>query len=146
MSNETKYVYASQVTLEASGASAATTVFVVANDTSLAVANHYDYPMADFVLTCSFGAAVAANKTINLYRQDMDIDGEADAPAPATTYPQVYVGSFALPSGQSASATYPLVNVPITKVCQFTIENATAQSLAVGWVLKATPKTYGPVA
>lgn len=146
MANEMKYVYASAVTLEASGASAASNAFAAANDSSLAVANHYDYPMADFTLTCDFGAAVAPGTTVNLYRQDMDIDGTTDSVAPGTTYKEVFVGAFALPSGQSASATYPLTNVAISKVCQFSVENGTAQNLSAGWVLKATPKTYGPVA
>ena len=145
MADECKYVYASQVTLEASGASAASNAFAAANDTSLAVANHLDYPLADFALTCDFGAAVAAGVVVNLYRQDMDIDGTADAPAPATTYKETYVGSFVIPSGQSASATYPLQNVALSKICQFSIENGSAQNLSAGWVLKATPKTYGPV-
>lgn len=144
MANECKWVYASQVTLEASGASAASNAFAAANDSSLASANHSNYPLADFALTCDFGAAVGASVVVNLYRQDMDIDGSADSPAPATTYKSLFVGSFLIPSAQSASATYPLPNVPLSAVCQFSIENATAQNLSAGWVLKATPKTYGP--
>lgn len=146
MADETIYVYASQVTLEASGASAASNAFVAADDASLASANHSKYPMADFVLTCSFGAAIAAGKSINLYRQDLLIDGASNAPAPATTYMQTYVGRFALPSGQSAAASYPCPDVPLTANCQFSIENGTAQNLAAGWILKATPKTFGPAA
>jgi len=143
MANETKYVYASAVTLEASGGSAASNAFAAADDTSLATANHSDYPMADFALTCDFGAAVG-NVTVNLYRQDFDIDGTADALAPSTTYKYLYVGSFTINSGQSASATYPLSNVPIGKTCKFSIENGSVQNLSAGWVLKATPKTFGP--
>lgn len=144
MANETKYVYAAQVTLEASGGSAASNAFVAANDSSLATANHSDYPMADFTLTCDFGAAVGATVVIPLYRQDMDIDGTTDSPAPATTYKYLFVGAFTIPSGQSASATYPLSNVPLSKTCQFSIENTSVQNLSAGWLLKATPKTYGP--
>ena len=146
MSNEMKFVYASEVILEASGASAASNAFAAADDTSLAVANHSDYPMADFALTCDFGAAVAPGGVVNLYRQDMDVTaGGADAPAPATTYKEYYVGSFVIPSGQSASATYPVSNIPLSRTCQFSIENTTGQNLSAGWILKATPKTYGPV-
>jgi hypothetical protein len=71
--------------------------------------------------------------------------GGADAPAPATTYKHRLVGSFALPSGQSVSATYPCPNVPLSRTCKFSIENGTAQNLTAGWLLKATPKTYAPV-
>lgn len=144
MANELEYTYASQVTLEGSGGSAASNAVVAANDTSLASANHGNYPLADFALTCDFGAAVAPGTYVALYRQDMDIDGTADAPAPATTYLHKLVGIFVLPSGQSASATYPCVDVPLTKVCQFSIENKTAQNLSAGWVLKATPKSFVP--
>jgi hypothetical protein len=147
MANEVKYTYASAVTLEANGASAASNAFVAADDTSLAVANASDYPLADLVLTCDFGAAVGANYTVNLYRQDFDIvGGTEDAPAPATTYKYLFVGAFVIPSGQSASASYPLPNVPISQTCKFSIENGTNQNLSAGWVLKARPKTYAPAA
>lgn len=147
MAGEMKFVYAAEVILEASGGSAASNAFVAADDTSLAAANHSDYPMADFALTCDFGAAVAPGTFVNLYRQDFDITaGGADAPAPATTYKNILVGRFDLPSGQSASATYPCPDVPVSRTCKFTIENGTAQNLTAGWILKATPKTFGPVA
>lgn len=145
MANEMKFTYATEVVLEGSGGSAASNAFVAANDTSLASANHSDYPLADFALTCDFGAAVAPGTYVGLYRQDMDITAAGlDAPAPATTYKQILVGIFVLPSGQSASATYPCPDVPVARVCQFSIENVTAQNLSAGWLLKATPKTYIP--
>lgn len=144
MANELKWVYASQVTLEASGASIGSSAFGAADDTSLATANTSDYPLADFVLTCDFAAAVGAAVTVNLYRWDQDIDSTTDAPAPATTYKSLFVGAFLIPSAQSASATYPLSNVPLSKTSKYYIENATAQTISAAWVLKATPKTYGP--
>lgn len=147
MANEVKWTYATAVTLEASGASAASNAFAAADDTSLAAANHSDYPLADFVLTCDFGAAVGNNYTVNLYRQDFDITGGTeDAPAPATTYKYLFVGAFVIPSGQSASASYPLSSVPLSSTCKFSIENATNQNLSAAWVLKARPKTYAPAA
>lgn len=145
MANEVEFTYGAEVILEASGASAASNAFAAADDTSLAVANHGDWPFADFALTCDFGAAVAPGTYVNLYRQDFDITaGGADAPAPATTYKSIFVGSFMLPSGQSASATYPCPDVPLSRVCKFSVENGTAQNLSAGWILKATPKTYIP--
>lgn len=145
MANELKFTYASQVTLEASGGGAASNAVVAANDASLGSANHSDYPWADFVLKCDFGAAVGANYAIYLYRQDLDIDSTNDAPAPtASTYEQTLVGIFAIPSGQSAAAYYPCPNVPLTQACQFSIKNGTNQSMNAGWTLKATPKSYAP--
>lgn len=145
MANELKYTYTTQVTLEASGASAASAAMVAANDAALSSTNHLNYPLGDFVLKCDFGAAVGANVSVMLYRQDLNIDGTDDAVAPtASTYEQVLVGIFTIPSGQSASAVYPCVNVPLTKECQFSIKNGTAQSMSAGWTLKVTPKTYVP--
>lgn len=146
MANEVVYTYASQVTLEASGALAASDAFVAADDADLTSANHSNFPAADFSLTCDFGAGVAAGSYVALYRQDLNIDGTSDAPAPATTYKHTLAGVFHIPSGASASATYPCVNVPITLDCQFSIENKSNQNLSAGWILKATPKTVEPAA
>jgi hypothetical protein len=147
MSGELKWLYATEVVLEGSGGSAASNAFVAADDTSLAAANHNDYPFCDFALTCDFGGAVAPGGNVNLYRQDFDINAAgSDAPAPATTYKHRLVGSFVIPSGQSASATYPCPNVPVSHTCKFSVENVTGQNLIAGWLLKATPKTYSPVA
>lgn len=151
MANELKFTYGTEVILEASGGSAATTVIVAADDLGLATASnasyqtHSDYPLADFALTCEFGAALAAGTRIDLYRQDMDINaGGGDAPAPSAQYPQKLVGAFALPCAACASATYPCLDVPLSHTCRFSIGNGTAQSLIVGWILKATPKSFVP--
>ena len=144
MANEVINKYASPVTLEASGASAASAAFVAADDAALSSTNHSDYPMGDFALTCDFGAAVAAGVAVELYRQDLNIDGTADAPAPAAASPHKLVGMFNIPSAASASATYPCNNVPLTKECQFYVKNGTAQTMSAGWVLKVTPKTVIP--
>lgn len=145
MANELKITYASQVTLEASGASAASAAMVAADDTSLASANHSNYPWADFVLKADFGAAVDGNSAIYIYRQDMDIDSTNDSLAPtASTYEEKLVGIIKIKSGQSASAYYPCTDVPLTAVCQFSIKNGTSQSLSAGWTLKATPKSFVP--
>src|SRR5512139_1906188 len=144
MAGEAKYVYGSQLTLEDSGGSAAAAAVVAANKASFNSANSSMYPLADFVLKADFGAAVAAT-TVDLFRQDLDIDSTNDALDPtASTYEQVYVGSFVIKSGQSASAYYPLVNVVLSANCQFSIKNSTAQNLIAGWTLKATPKSLVP--
>lgn len=146
MANESVRTYASQITLEASGASAASGAIVEAADAILSAANHLNYPEADFALTCDFGAAVAAGKYVSLYRQDFDIDGTADAPDVSASYKQVLVGIFNIPSAASASATYPCVDVPLTRNCGFWLGNDTDQSMSAGWVLKATAKTFEPSA
>lgn len=144
MANEAEYTYASQVTLEASGASCGSGAFVAADDASLASANHNNYPWGDFVLKCDFGAAVAPGTAVYLYRQDLNIDSTNDAPTPGTTYEYELVGIFKMISGQSAAAYYPCTNVPLAYECQFSIKNGTAQNISAGWTLKCTPKTYVP--
>jgi len=141
MANETEWTYASQVTLEASGASAASDAFVAADDATLSSTNHSDYPVADFVLKCDLGGA-PSNATVNLYRCDQNIDGTNDAVAPSSSFPHVLVGVVAIPA--STAAYYPFPNVPLSQECKFYLENKTGQTLSAGWTLKATPKTYVP--
>ena len=54
-SDEVIWTYASQVTLEANGASGASDVFIAANDDTLEVGVHTDFPLCDFVLKADFG-------------------------------------------------------------------------------------------
>lgn len=145
MANELKYTYASQVTLEASGASAASAAMVAANDASLSSANTSNYPWADFSLQADFGAAVDGNSAVYIYRQDLNIDSTNDALDPtASTYEEKLVGIIKIKSGQSASAYYPCNDIPITSACQFWVKNGTSQSMSAGWVLKCTPKSFIP--
>lgn len=146
MANEVVWTYASQVTLEASGASAASNVFVAANDDTLESSVHSNFPLCDFALNCQFGAGVAAGSVVRLYRQDLNIQGANNSPAPATTYTYLFVGSFVIPSGASATGWYPLTDVPLVKDQQYSIENGTDQSIVGNWRLYATPKTYEPAA
>ena len=145
-SDEVIWTYATQVVLEDNGASGASDVFVVADDADLASANHLNFPLCDFVLKADFGAAVGAGSVVNLYRQDLNIDGAGASPAPASTYKVLFVGSFVIPTGTSATGYYPLTDVPLIADQQFSIENLTGQNISAGWDLKATPKTYEPAA
>ncbi len=145
MANEVEWTYASQVTLEDNGASGASDVFVQADDDTLeGTGNASHYPLADFVLNAAFGATVAAGGIVRLYRQDLNIDGASDAPAPGTACRNLFVGSFIIATGNSAKTTYPLPDVPITLDNAFWIENITGESITAGWDLKATPKTFNP--
>ena len=148
MANETKWTYASQVTLESTGGATATNAFEQADVTTLASGNHSNYPWADFVLkTVGHAANVGSNGSINLYRQDLNMDGTAgDAAAPAAANPVQFVASFRVPDAQTSNATtyYSAVEVPLAADCAFWIENKTSQALVAGWTLKVTPKTYAP--
>jgi hypothetical protein len=145
MADEVVFTYSDQVTLEATGASAASDAYVQADDDDLDSGNHGNFPCADFALNCSFGAAVAAGKYIALYRRDLNIDGTGDAPEPASTYPHQLVGLFNVASAHGTETSYySCPDVPLTKECQFWIQNKTDQNLAAAWTLKATPKTVEP--
>lgn len=151
MANEAKWTYASQVTLESSGASAANAAFVQANDTTLGSANHSNFPYADFVLkTAGFGTTLAStgNPSINLYRVDQDIDSTADAPVPDASNKNYFVGAFILPLSASSASSInyylPVTDVSLSKNCGFYIENQSGQSLIAGWTLKVTPKSLVP--
>lgn len=149
MANELKYTYAASVALEASGASAASNVFVQADDAALGPSAHSNYPFADFVLkTVGFSTTVGTGKTINLYRQDLDIGNVAanDAPAPTASNKSLFVGAFIIPDAQASTGTnyFTLTDVPLNSNSNFWIENATGVSLNAGWALTAVPKSFVP--
>lgn len=147
MANESEYTYASQVTLEESGASTADAAFTAADDADLTVSNHFGYPLADFVLACQFATLPTTDAApINLYRRELNIDSTNDAPAPSADYPKNYVGSFLVDNSVAINTNMylDLVNVPLTEDCEFFIENATGQTISAGWDLRCTPKAFVP--
>lgn len=151
MANELKYTYAGSVALEASGASAAASAFVQADDTTLSSTNHSNYPLADFVLkTIGFAAAIASTggPSVALYRRDLDVGGNADndAPAPSALARSLFVGSFIIPRSLASTGTnyFVLTDVPLSAVCDFYIENLAGQNLKAGWALTAVPKSFVP--
>ena len=151
MANEAEWTLASEVTLEASGASAANAAFVQADDSTLASANHSNYPLADFALkTVGFSTtlATAGSLTVNLWRQPINFDTTAgDEPAPSASLKAHYVGSFSLPLAGASTATYyaHLDSVPLIPGEQaFYLENASGVTINAGWTLKATPKSLVP--
>lgn len=150
MANEMKWTYASQVTLESSGASAASAAFIAADDTTLASANHSNYPYADFVLkTVGFGAALTSTGSwyCGLWRQDLNIDSTAgDEGAPTASNKLHYCGSFILPNSAASTSTnyVALTDVELVADQQYYLEVALNTSLTAGWTLKVTPKTLMP--
>ena len=144
MANELEWVYGSEVTLEANGGSLADNIFSRADDSSLdATEGGIEYPFADFVLSCSYTTAPAANQVINLFLRPLNIDGTNDAPAPDTTFRRTFRGSWVV--NPATSAQYLILeNIPIFAEQDVYIENTTGQPLDSGWTLKATRKTYAP--
>lgn len=116
---------------------------------SLTATNHNDWPLADVVLSFSGTNSVSsASNFIVLYRRDLNVNGTPDAPLPQTTTPAYSM----LPVGQFVSPLYTAsfsdahhlvaVDVPLSKECEFYIENKLNIPLGAGWTLKVTPKTY----
>jgi hypothetical protein len=146
MANESKWTYATQTTLEASGAQAVADAFVQAADQDLAVADHLDYPLGDFVLACAFGSQVGANSNVALFVRPMNVDGTNDGLSPVATYREKLIGVFVIPNNSSSTSTnyYTLTEVPLVKDGQYWLQNVSDQTLNSGWSLKVTAKTRVP--
>ena len=147
MANQAIVVLGTTKTLEASGASIANAAMSLATTSTYGiVADGASYPDADFVLSVTFGVAPTINTTIDLYAQELDIDGTSDAAAPTTTYKQRYIGSFVV---NAVTTAQPLkiraYDVPLV-ASYYLHNNATGQTMSAGWTLKVTPRTIGPAA
>lgn len=135
-------VIRSAVTLESSAASLAN------NTMSAAMASAYDVvangggaPDADFVLSCQFATAPAAGTTIDLYAQDLDIDGTGDARPPTTSYRERFVGSFVIDNTTAAQyLRLSAYDVP-PKAAYYLHNNGTGQTMSAGAKLVAVPRT-----
>lgn len=145
MANEVIWATLAQVTLQSSGASAASTAMVTAG--TLATSMHSNYSSVDLVLTGTMAASVASTTNyFMVYARELDVDGTKDVSSPGASFKHRNVGILQI-SGSSASGeqTAILLNVPThyTDV-EFFIENLSNSSLNAGWTLKATPKTVKP--
>lgn len=103
-------------------------------------------PLANLSLSFQVASATTIVSAINVYRRDLNIDGTNNAPVPTLNNKSIFVGSFLVPSGLTANTTYylPLPGIPISATSVFYIQNGTGQTINSGWILKATPVTYGP--
>lgn len=147
MANELIYVWGTQKTLEASGASCANTAIVQANDASYGVvADGSSYPDAIFAFRGQFATVTSIeNKTIDLYVRPLNFDGTNDAPAPTATYTQKYLGSFVLQASSANTDQYlSLVAYDVPAEGDYYIINNSGQTLSSGWTLKVTPRSYKP--
>ena len=147
MANEAVVKLGTPKTLEANGASIANTAIGQADDATYGiVADGASYPDADFVLAVAFGTAPTISTTIDLYAQELDIDGTSDAIAPTTTYKQRYIGSFVV-AAQTAMQYLKVRGYDVPLVASYYLHNnATGQTMSAGWTLKVTPRTIGPAA
>jgi hypothetical protein len=145
MANEAIYVWGTQKTLEASGASCANAAIVQANDASYAtVADGTSFPDAEFVLRLQFATVTSIEgKAITLYGRPKNIDSTNHAPAPTATYQEKLVGSFILQA--SAVNTDQYLVIPaynLIKEADYYLYNSSGQTMSAGWTLKVTPRSY----
>lgn len=147
MTNEAIYFYGTQKTLEANGGAIANNALAQANDATYGVvADGAGYPDAVFVLGATFGTAPIEGTVIALYARPLDVDGTADTEVPETTRPTLYVGSFVV-NNVTTAQYITCVGRDLPRLAEYYLHNnGTGQTLAAGWTLKATPRTYGPAA
>ena len=147
MSGELVVFRGPQKTLEASGGECANNALISADDASYSLsADGSDYPDADFVLTVTFGTAPTEGSAISLYARPLNVDGEADAEAPESTRPTVFVGNFVV-NNVTTPQSMTLRAFDLPDVADYYLyNNGTGQSMSSGWVLKVTPRTIGPAA
>lgn len=145
MAGESIIKYLDPLVLEANGASIANNAIAQADDASYdVVANGSSYPHARFVLSATFAVAPTENTTLALYARPLDIDGTADADAPETTRPTVFIGTFVV---NNVTTTQYLAlyaeDVP-WKADYYIHNNGTGQAVNAGWTLKLKPYTSAP--
>lgn len=145
MSGECIVVYldASQKILSSNGSAIASGAVGQASAASYDVLNDgAGYPDGMFVLTGSFATAPIENSSLLLYAQPLGIDGAANAQVPEATRPTLLIGAFVLNDVAGAqSIAFMAYDLP-RKANYFIHNNGSGQSLAAGWSLKVTPRSY----
>ena len=147
MAGEAKLVATTQATLIASGAQLANGSYST-DAISLAQSAAASFPQANFVLKAAFSAALGAGVVVELYRRDINIVSTDEGPVPSASYPFKYVGNFPITSGVSTTVDeYPADGpIELNKVGdqEFTVKDATGQTMLAGWSLYATPWSLVP--
>ncbi len=96
--------------------------------------------LADFELTPTFAVAPVAG-VVQLFAVDYSLDGVTAGPTPAGTMQPRLVGSFSpQPAAGNAATSWKMMLNTVAlsnKADYFIYNNGTAQSINVGWVLKA---------
>jgi hypothetical protein len=147
MSGETILVTGTPKTLEANGAAITNNALAQADDASYSVAaDGANYPDAKFVFSGAFATAPTEGATLALYARPLDIDGAADADAPETTRPGVFIGTFVVNNVTTAQPIELIAQDVPWKADYYLHNNGTGQTLSAGWTLKVTPFTVAPAA
>lgn len=125
MANEAEVVVGTYAQLIASEAEADGAFCTISGALNAALTDgSEDYPLLDFKLDVTSGTPVE-NGPVNLYR--VPYDGTDQAPTPAGSYKQMFVGSFII---DNAADEYYLDGVPnVRKTDKFIWENDNGASL-----------------
>lgn len=148
MTNEIKVFTGTPKTLEANGASCSNNNVVQADDATYAVvADGAGYPDAEFGLSFAFATAPTENTTLDLYCSPQDIDGTNDSEPPenGTAFKGGHrIGTFIC--NNVTTTQYAMCRgYDLPMVGKYWLHNnGTGQTLSSGWVLKVTPRTFGP--
>ena len=147
MSGETIRVYGVTKVLESNGAEIANNAVVQANDAPYStVTDGRNYPDADFVLTGSFSVAPTENTVLAVYARPLAVDGTNNAQVPEASRPTRYIGSFAVNNVTSTQAMICTAYDLPQNADYYVYNSGTGQSLAAGWTLRVTPRTYSVAA
>ena len=142
MSGEVIYAFGSTKVLEAAGVAITNNALAKADDASYdVVADGAGFPDATFVLTGAFAAAPSENLVINLYARQLLVDGVNDADVPESTRPGRFIGQFIV-NNVTTTQALELVAYDLPRMAEYYLHNTTGQSLAAGWALRVTPRTY----
>jgi len=128
--------------------SISTTILAIANNAFSAAIGPYDnsadlYPLADVIYEPAYTTAPTADTSIDLYLQDIDIDGANDGPVPDSTYKRNYVGSF-YPDSVTGAQYLSIRGIQLPPKAAFVLHNnGTGQPIPVNSALKINPYGYG---
>jgi len=136
-------------TLEASGAAVTNGSVVQADDANYSLADDAaSWPDAEFLLSAAWTTAPTEGRVVNLYARPLDIDGSADAEAPESSRPTLFVGCFVANNvGGSATQHMPLQGLiarDLPRLASYFLHNDSGQSVNSGWVLKVIPRNVIP--
>ncbi len=145
MAGETILIFGPKKILETGGPSIVNNALAQADDADYCViADGGCYPDARFVATFTFAIAPTEGSVLALYAQPLDIDDAADAEAPETTRPTVFVGSFIVNNVTSPQSA-DLVARDVPWRARYYLHNVgTGQTVSAGWKLTVTPFTVAP--
>ena len=101
------------------------------------------YPLADLIYEPNYTVAPTAGKAIDVYRQDIDIDGTNDGPLPDLTYKRKYIGSF-YPDAVTGAQYLSIRGIQLPPKASFVLHNnATGQTIPLNSALKINPYGHG---